>query len=259
MRKRRIIEKESDSDNLEKCAAVPEGVSKADEWFYKMTPERQREYLKEHPHSKFSPNEFLRDTALKQQKSAGSSFTNSVLDEMKKSYKTFSHEQKSFFKNGQHKSDSDDRRNAGEAIADKAKGFAKTLKHETKEWKTAASAIRKLASGNKINHHEKGALKSVGTHLGIVAGEMLLTGGFSHSIAVAIPHLVGGLLQHSAIIGGTKSAVFSSEKPDTQSMSDSEILELLVKEFAKSVKSAPIKKSSWIKAVAKHNETKKRK
>ncbi len=228
--------------------------AKEDEWFYGMSEERQREYLKSHPHSKFSKNAAVVKKAEETKKKLEEVPGEQTVNNLKKAVKGFNEEQRAFFKDGGNHPESEHRKQAANFLTRKAKGLVKSLKHEKKEWKLAANALRKLKSGEQLDHHDKAALKSVATHVGIVAGEMLLTGGLAHGVAVALPHLAQGLVTHSLAVSGAKSAIYSA----TKEQSDDDLLLELVHHFIKGVQSAPVKKKDWIEAIDKHNQKSKK-
>lgn len=231
---------------------VADASSKEDAWFYDMPREKQLQYLREHPHSKFSKSMHLKQKAEEDKKAVTTEAPKPV-KKMSEAIKDFNEDQKEFFKKEGHRPGSEERRNASQLIKDKAKGIVTALKGEGKEWKTAAGALRKMKKGEKLDHHDKAALKSIALHTGIVAGEMALTGGLAHGLAVAIPHLASGLLQHSLALNFGKAAVYSASNEE---QTDDELLEELVHMFAKSVEDAPIKSSHWIEAIKKHNAAK---
>lgn len=228
--------------------------AKEDEWFYSMSEERQRKYLVNHPHSKFSKNTEVVKKAEETKKNLDVLPGEETVNKMKKAVQGFNEQQKAFFKEGGNHPESEERTQAASYLKRKAKGLVKSLKHEKKEWKLAANALRKLKAGEQLDHHDKAALKSVATHVGIVAGEMLLTGGMAHGVAVALPHLAQGLVTHSLAVSGAKSAIYSA----TNEQSDDELLMELVQHFIKGVHSAPIKKKDWIEAIDKHNQKSKK-
>jgi len=235
-----------------KDLTVAKSYSSEDAWFYESSEEFQRKYLAMHPYSRFSKNSAVREKAEQTRKQLNKLPAEESVENLKKATKAFTKEQKDFFRKNQHKPNSDDRRNAADLLKDKASGIVKALKHEKKEWKLAANALRKLKAGEALDAHDKSALKSVGTHLGIVAGEIVLTGGLSHGVAIALPHLAKGLVAHSLAVSGAKSALFASVTKET----DEELIHELVQKFIVGVQSAPIEKKDWIAAVAKHNATK---
>lgn len=170
--------------------------------------------------------------------------------------KDFHEDQKAFFKKGGYKENSSERRQLGKLIADKSKGIVHALKHEVKEYKTAVNAVRKVARGEKLDHHDKAALKSVAVHTALVVVPMAATGGMSAGLTQALPHLIGGMLEHGLVMSAGKSIVYA-KKEKLDEMSDDELLEQMVKFMAKGAMSAPIKTKDWAKAVMKHNRMQK--
>ncbi len=226
---------------------VADSFSKEDAWFFKMSKEKQLEYLREHPHSKFSKSQFSKNKAEDEKKALTTEAPKPV-KKMSSAIKDFNEEQKAFFKKEGHRPGSEERRSASKLIKDKAKGIVTALKGESKEWKTAAGALRKMKKGEKLDHHDKAALKAIALHTGIVAGEIAVTGGLAHGIAVALPHLASGMLSHSLAINFGKAAAYASVKASKE-QTDDELLEELVHMFAKGVEDAPMKSSHWIEAI----------
>lgn len=258
MKTLKVISTIADCKEAYKKLVVADSFAKEDAWFYNMSEEKQREYLRDHKHSKFSKNAHLKQKALEDQKAITTEAPKPV-QKMSDAIKDFNDEQKAFFKKGSHKAGSEDRRNTAQLVKDKAKGIVTALKGEGKEWKTAAGALRKLKKGESLDKHDKAALKAIAMHTGIVAGEIALTGGLAHGIAVALPHLASGMLSHSLAINFGKAAAYASiveAAKDDVEQSDDELLEELVHMFAKGVEDAPMKSSHWIEAIKKHNAKK---
>lgn len=234
---------------------VADAFSKEDAWFFNMSEEKQLQYLREHPHSKFSKSHFSKKKAEEEKKALTTEAPKPV-KKMSDAIKDFNEEQKEFFKKEGHRPGSEERRNAAQLVKDKAKGIVTALKGESKEWKTAANALRKMKKGEKLDHHDKAALKAIALHTGIVAGEMAVTGGLAHGIAVALPHLASGMLSHSLAINFGKAAAYASVEVAAEEQTDEELLEELIHMFAKGVEDAPMKSSHWIEAIKKHNAKK---
>lgn len=220
-----------------------------DAWFYEMNKESQDEYIKEHPNSKFAKN--AKQTEIEPKKKLNK--VKKIAGKMSDAIKGFNEEQRKFFTEGQHKPESEERRKLGDMIKDKSKGIAKAVKHEVKEWKLAANALRKLKRGEKLDQHDKAAMKAVAIHAGIVIGEMALTGGLAHGLAVAVPHLATGLLQHSAIVNFGKAAIYAKAEDEE---ADEALLEELIKMLGEGAAKADVKPEKWINAVKKGNAKK---
>lgn len=169
--------------------------------------------------------------------------------------KNFNDEQKAFFREGQQKPDSNFRRSLGQAFRDKTKGLAKALKEEVHEWKTAAGAMKTIMKGGKLDHHQKGALKSVAIHSALVVLPAAATGGLSTGL-MALPSLAFGFLEHSLVLSAGRAAIWANvdeNMRDPDSYDDDELLEMLIGKLADGIESAPISNRDWIKAVMKGN------
>lgn len=218
-----------------------------DSWFYEKPEKWQRAYIVKHPGSKFAKIHSIHPI---KEKSPVTKEKKPIHHKLKEAYKNFSKEQKEFFRGKGYEPNSEERRKAAKLLKDKSVGIVKALKHESGEWKLAANSLRKLKNGEKLDHHDKKALKSVLIHLGIVSADVVLAGGLHHGLAVAIPHLVKGMVTHSLAVNTAKSGIYASSK---HKESDDELLEELVNHFIHGLQKAPIKKEDWIKAIDKHN------
>lgn len=251
----RVVSTTSNREEAYRTLVVADSNAKEDEWFYGMSKDKQLEYLRSHPNSKFSKSAHSRQKAEDGKKAVTTEAPKPV-KKMSDAVKDFNEEQKSFFKRGGQKPGSEERRTASKFVSDKAKGIATALKAEGKEWKTAAGALRKLKSGEKLNAHDKAAFKNIAVHTGLVVSEIALTGGLAHGIVVAMPHIASGLLSHSLMVNFGKAAAYASVVEAAEDQSDEELLDELIKMFAKSVEDAPLKSSKWIAAIKKHNAEK---
>ena len=194
---------------------------------------------------------------------------------LKNHVKKFHEDQKKFFKEKAFKPDSEARQTAGDIIRRKAKGIAAKFKEEMHEdmhaYKSAAQAMRKLLSGDKVSSEDKKALKRAATKVAILAGTTLLTGGggaFVHGVGLGTVHFGAHALAHrlveAGIVSGAASAIYASAmfefssvnlpKEELDSMSDDDIMEFMVKMMGDGIKNAPIKTKTWVKAFKKHND-----
>lgn len=151
-----------------------------------------------------------------------------VVSHIKDSIKNWSNDEKKFFTDGQHKPGSESRRTIGQAIKDKAKGIVKGVKrefeHQKHTWKTGVSAIGKAIDGQKLDDHDKKALKEIGKTVALTVGSMVLTGGIgslTHGGAGTVAkHLAAHLAEHVAgdiaILGFGKAALFANVNPEDE-------------------------------------------
>ena len=115
--------------------------------------------------------------------------------------KGWAEEEKDFFKKKVYKGNSPERRSWGEAI--KAKGIGawhaivKGAKHEVEEFKTAGHAVKSLVNGDKLDEHQKKALKAVGIKVATTALFGGLTGGLEHGLGKFALHVAKELIPHT--------------------------------------------------------------
>lgn len=233
--------------------------SNEDEWFEGLTKEQQEKYIEEHPNSKYAKRHGFKskesgirpklEDRISQMPPEKKEKFNKIKDKLKK----LSEEERKFFAEEQHKPGSEQRRKFAEAIKSKTKGFAKAMKEEVKEWKTAVSAVKKIAKREELDHHDKKALKVVATHMAINAGLLAATGGLSASLS-AIPAFATHALEHSLVVNLGRAAAFASVSKDVADMTDDEILEYLVEMFAEGVEKADIDSNLWLSGLVNKKE-----
>lgn len=222
------------------------------DWWDELDKDQQQEYIKKHPNSKYAKQVKNKDAeapkkdekSKEKSKDKKGSKAKKVAGKLRKNWDNFSKEQKEFFERGGHKPGSKERRTFGKFMKDKAKGVAKAVKHEVKEWKEAGAAIKKIATGKEISDHEKKALKSVAIHAAMVVGPMAISGGLSAGMTAAAKGIGMGLLEHTALIRGAQIAVFAS-KNDFDDMSESDALTRLIEQMGDAMVDAPITDAQW--------------
>jgi hypothetical protein len=151
-----------------------------------------------------------------------------ITNKIKKKIENWSESEKDYFKKGHHKAGSDARRTIAETLKDKAKGTWQAvkdgLKHEVHEFKTAGTAVGKLFSSaggwNDLSHHEKDALKAVGTKIVTTAlfgaamgGLSYGTAGFAKHVAVEfVPHIIA----ETFLKGAGRAALFADTEGEAE-------------------------------------------
>ena len=140
-----------------------------------------------------------------------------ITDKIKSKIEKWTKEEKEYFEKGYYKAGSEPRRTLAQAIKDKAKGAWKAvkdgMKHEVHEFKTAGEGAAKFFKGEKLNDHEKDALKAVGIKIATTAIFGAAMGGLSHGAAAFgkhvamefIPHVVG----ETILKGAGRAAIFA--------------------------------------------------
>jgi hypothetical protein len=192
-----------------------------------LSEEKQAEYLKLHPTSKFAH----------------------VVRHSKVTLKKAVHEQRKFFTEGGAKPGSKQRRGIAQFFKDKAKGLVKAMKHEVKEFKEAGHAVSDLLHGKKLHDHQKKALKTVLIHSAMVIGPMAISGGLSAGLSHVLPHLAGGFLEHSLVMSAGRAAMFASDTPK-----NSELLEKMLEKFADYIADQDLSSDDWKAAFASSQE-----
>lgn len=218
------------------------------------TKEELEKYLKEHPaadKSKHVVKEKGDSEGSKEDVSPEKSPVHKkVMKKVFDKVKNWAEEEKKFFTEGQELPNSKGRSKIADFMKRKAKGVVKHIKHEVKEWKTAASATKKLISGKKIDEEEKKALKTVATHAALTAGALAMSGGLKPPLPDLVKNFGLHLLEHSILLGAAKVTLFAADADIT----DDEALEKLVNEMANAMQSADIPPEGWDMVVDKINE-----
>jgi hypothetical protein len=254
-RKIKIIALETKKGFEKDTKHTPSRSNPEDKWFYDWPEEKQRQYIKEHPNSKFAKE-------AKKEETPGKGIHHHVKKhalKLSQAIKDFHEDQKKFFQEGQYKPESNERRKLSQMVVDKKKGLAKSIKHEVKEWRTGANALRKLKRGESLDHHDKAALKAIAVHSGIVMADIAATGGLMHGVGLVVAHFIKGMLQHSLMIHFGKSAIYSSVPAYVvlgakDEQTDDELLEELIDMMAEGVSKANFKPADWVRAFKKANK-----
>jgi hypothetical protein len=151
-----------------------------------------------------------------------------ITNKIKKKIENWSESEKDYFKKGHHKAGSEARRTIAQTLRDKASGAWKAVKdgfkHEVHEFKTAGVAVGKLFSSpggwNDLSHHEKDALKAVGTKIVTTAlfgaamgGLSYGTAGFAKHVAVEfVPHIIA----ETFLKGAGRAALFADTEGEAE-------------------------------------------
>ena len=122
-------------------------------WWTELSPEGQKEYLKDHPDSKYA-DKLQRVSENKQHFTKG--------------------KMAGFLKSEEGKPESKERRSAAKIIKDKSKAFIQQIKEEAfTEWKHFGAAALHLAKGHKLEEHHVSAIKKTSFALIMVAAPLL--------------------------------------------------------------------------------------
>lgn len=215
-------------------------ISLADDgWFADMPVEEQKEYVEEHPASKYAKLVGATKGAASKVKDK----TAKVAVMTKTTTAEFAKSEHEFFHGSGHEKGSEPRRTLGKFLQDKAKGIVKACKHEVREFKYAGNALLGMLHGKKPDEHQRAAIKTVMIHTAMVLGPMAVSGGLSLGLAHALPHVVAGFLEHTLVVSAARAAVFASDAPTPE-----EMVERLVTKFAEYIESGEISKEEWAAA-----------
>jgi hypothetical protein len=221
--------------------------SEDDEWFYSQSDKEQEQYIEQHPNSKFAKNrkpssQDESDTTInlkgkddadkigklrKEAEKVGDEGDHTVRlspdqakdklgdplhRKMHRSYKEWVREQQEFFHGEGHKPGSQPRRSLGQAVKAKVKGIVKSLKAEVHEYGLAAHSLYSLAHGNKLDDHQKKAVKTVIVHAGLSAASLTATGGLAEGLVHCLPSLAQHFVEHVLLVRAGKTAVFAADE-----------------------------------------------
>lgn len=159
-----------------------------------------------------------------------------INQEQKKGLKRFVEKNKKAFDTGEHAHP--DRSKAAKWLRAKGKGILKGIKGEVHHIKDAGKALGKLATGKKIDKHDKHALKKVGLSLGLTVGTMLATGGasiFHHGASAFMKHLGIHFIEHGLIESTGLAMIFAKAiedeklKSGNSELSEKEMDDILMK------------------------------
>ncbi len=184
-------------------------------WWTEMSPDQQKEYLAEHPKSKFAQH----------------------IMQMKKAVQKHTH----FLTSPDSTPDSPVRRSAAKMFKDKAVTFIKNVKEEAvDEWKHFAKAAHAKAHGHELTHHQKKAVQGMALKLITVGAPLLLSNpNFAH-----LGHILPELAHHYAtdvLIGSlAKALIFAAVLAEAADPAD-KLAEFILHDFAKYLQSASLK------------------
>ena len=138
-----------------------------------------------------------------------------IKQEEKSGLKRFVEKNRKAFDTGEHAHP--DRSKAAKWLRGKGKGILKGLKNEMLHIKDAGKSLGKLATGKKLDKHDKHALKKVGLSLGLTVGTMLATGGasiFHHGASAFMKHLGIHFIEHGLIESTGLAMIFAKAVED---------------------------------------------
>lgn len=167
---------------------------------------------------------------------------NKVLDKVK----NWKEEHKKFFYGG-HLPESKERKNFSNFIKTKVKGISTAVKNEVKNWKEAASGVKKIFRKEKLSDKERKAIKDVAKHVALTAGTMAVTGGIGMPLATLVRGMGIRLLQGTALKAVRESLLFASV------MTDDKAIEILIHDLANAMNKMEIKEDEWSEIIDKVN------
>jgi hypothetical protein len=179
------------------------------DWWQELSPEGQAEYLKEHPDSKKAKeiHEQRKQAQLKRpsikthedhlEKQEHPDMVKHA-DDHPKNIEHLHPDAQKFFKEGQDKPGSPERKAAGSAIKKMASKIMQATKkaaaHNVKEWKHGVKGIAKAIHGKKLSDHEKEGVKAIIKDVLVTAGIVAVGGGLAHGVLAAMAHVGRDLL-----------------------------------------------------------------
>lgn len=249
-------------------------VAADDSWFYDMPKEKQKEYIEQHPNSKFAKQALKeKEKSPKAKKSGGISIKSIFGDKVK----ALPEEHREFFEKEQDKPGSGERKGIAKHVRTNKGEIVKHIKGQFKEWGDGCGAIAKLASGKKISDHEKKALKALVIDAAVIAGAITVTGGFAHGAALAMKHVGFDVLKDvvlKSVIRGTAKAMgasmghtgalvaletVASSNASKAEQQNEKILGMLVDKLADFIENGEIPQDVWEKALDELGKTKPKK
>lgn len=242
----------------------------ADDWWGQMSADQKRQYIKDHPNSKYA-REHVKDDdkaakpAKNPQKKAEAPAPAEhhkplhdqphklskakIHHRIKQGVKDWQRDQREFFHGDNNAPKSEARRDVSTFVKDKAKGLLKSVKHEVKEWHLCATAVRDLTKGKKLDHHQKAALKTTAIHLGVTIASMAATGGLAHAAAhgltTVLQHVGVHFLEHAALVTAGKVAAFAAEDGEK----DDALMHRLIENYAAAIANLDVSDEQWADAI----------
>lgn len=239
-------------------AAYPNTAKRVEtaDWWGGMSPEHQKEYVAEHPNSKYA-----KDYKAKQKKddkntkpAAKEPVKKSLANRIKGIFHKLPKPEQEFFATGGAKPDSEPRRKIGKAIKNKSTGILQHLKKQKDEWHHGMKAVSKVMRKQSLNGTDKNALKTLGKELMVVVGTVALAGGMGHGLVSAMSHMGEHLLVGSALSAmdhGIVSANFKiqAETEDGEMDEDDTIMTHMIDYVADFAQKGNIPDECWEKGM----------
>lgn len=190
-------------------------------WWTSLAPEKQKEYLAEHPNSKFAH----KITQMKQ----------AVVQKTKKHVH--------FLSSPESKPDSPVRRGAAKMFKTKAASFIKNVKHEAvDEWKHFATAAHAFSKGHELSHHQKNAVKGMALKLITVGGPLLMSSPELSHLGHLLPEIAHHYVTDVMIGSLLKAAIFASVLAAASDPAD-KLAAAILDDFSKYLQSGKLKGS----------------
>jgi hypothetical protein len=255
-------------------------IADSDAWFKELTKEQQKQYIIDHPNSKYAKNAKSRadkeqEDAKKKQKKPHKSYI-PVKNKFADKISALPEEHKQFFETEQDKPGSEQRKGIANHIRTNKSEILKHIKGQFVEWGDGCGAIGKLAQGKKISDHEKKALKALVIDAAVMAGAIAITGGFAHGAALAMKHVgfdvlkdivlkatirgtakaMGTSLGHTGVNFALETLASDTKHSAAEQKQNEKILSMLVDKIADLVENGAIPEDAWEKAIAELSKTK---
>lgn len=256
------------------------------DWFHSMTPDMQKQYLDEHPTSKYakqgSASKDDKESVLKSVNKPGPNKHPAVVHKGEQHAAPISKQSRqiiqklpkpvqSFFHTKQYEPNSPVRKKLATFAHNSVHLLVKSVVDEVKDWKNAASALKDLAGGAKyheLDHEKKEGLKETAKFIATVAftvgfgaamegGTEALGALFKSGVGVA---LAREAMTHTLAKSGANAVVHASYARRASAMSyikilsstddeDQKVLAKFIMHFADSLQHADINPNSLVPAV----------
>lgn len=227
-------------------------------WWDDMSDEHKKEYVEEHPHSKYADQykkekepkaEDKHDDSPEHKPSKHEDKKHGLLKSLKGSFKMLPQADQEAYAAGEHKPGSKMRKAAGTLVKSKTKGILNHLKGQAHEWKAGVGALRKLAKGEDMSHHDKEALRACAQDLVITVVGVALTGGLIHGIASALAHLGQHFVTDAALKALGHAATHAKVMAAGKEVSDDELMTAIINQLADDLENADIPNDVMAKAI----------
>ncbi len=225
------------------------------DWFKSLTPEMQKQYLEEHPNSKYASGGAHKSETQSDGHGEGgehhlSHATRQVLRKLPKPVRSFFHKK-------EYEPNAPFRKKLSAFTHNSVHLLAKTVVEEVGEWKSGVAAIKRLATGTKykdLTHEQREGLTNTAKFIATVGMTVALGAGLEHGAEGLAELVKGGVatamgreaMVHLLSKSGANAVIHAAADDDMAVLKD------FITKFAQSLKDAPINPEKLANAV--HDE-----